>query len=207
MRFAISCGALCALSLASLPASAEGVFVGGSFGQSKFQDYNVSAGVSTSDDTDGAYRVFGGYLISPLQGLVLSYVDLGEARFAGPAFGGFTDSLKADGFDLSYIIGFAPGMQERITVFGTVGVFAWDQDVSYAEGLNSVPASFAYKDDGTSFSLGLGAEINFAADGSNAWGIHVGWQLFKDVGNANNSGHENDRELFSVGANYRFGRN
>jgi len=193
--------------LLSLPlgASAQGWFAGGAVGIGQQDDYSIGGPITSRDDTDAAYRIFGGYLISPLQGFVASYVDLGEAFYAGPAFGGFTDRLSADGFDMSYIIGWAPGTQERINVFGTVGVFAWDQDVVYTELGTMTP--YRYKDDGTSFSFGIGTDINLSAAGDNAWGIHVEWQLFKNVGDENVSGHEDDRQTFSAGVSYRFGRN
>jgi hypothetical protein len=187
-----------------LGASAQEWFAGGAVGIGQQDDYAVGGPISNRDDTDFAYRLFGGYLISPMQGFVASYVDLGEAFYSGPAFGGFTDRLSADGFDFSYIIGWSPGTQERIRVFGTVGVFAWDQDVVYTEVGSTEP--FLYKDDGASFSIGIGTDINLSAAGDNAWGIHVEWQLFKDVGDRNFSGHENDRQMLSAGVSYRFGR-
>jgi len=104
---------------------------------------------------------------------------------------------------VSWIIGFAPGSQERVSLFGTVGVFAWDQVVRYTDTSGFVK----YKDEGTSFSAGFGSEIKLGGDAASPWGIHIEYQLFKDVGDANNSGHEYDREVFSVGASYRFGRN
>jgi hypothetical protein len=45
-----------------------------------------------------------------------------------------------------------------------------------------------------------------SASGTSAWGINFEYQLFKDVGDANNSGHEYDRDMISVGVDYRFGR-
>jgi len=204
MQAVIRLSALALLLSAPLSVSAQEWFAGGSIGVGQQDDYQVGGPVSNRDDTDAAYRLFGGYLISPLQGFVASYVDLGEAFYSGPAFGGFTDRLSAEGFDVSYIIGWAPGTQERVRVFGTVGVFAFDQDVVYTE--LGTSETYIYKDDGASFSIGIGTDINLNASGDNEWGIHVEWQLFKDVGDQNFSGHENDRQMFSAGVSYRFGR-
>jgi len=205
MRVPVRLASLFLLAASPLGAQAQEWFAGGSIGVGQQDDYSIGGPITSTDDTDTAYRIFGGYLISPLQGFVASYVDLGEAFYAGPAFGGFTDRLSADGFDISYIIGWAPGTQERFRLFGTVGVFAWDQDVLYTELGTMTP--YDYKDDGASFSLGLGTDINLSAAGDNAWGIHVEWQMFKDVGDSNVSGHEYDRQMFSAGVSYRFGRN
>ena len=190
---------------APLGASAQEWFAGGSIGIGQQDDYSIGGPVTSADDTDTAYRLFGGYLVSELQGFVASYIDLGEASYAGPAFGGFTDRLSADGFDIAYVLGWTPGEQERVRIFGTVGVFAWDQDVVYTE--LGTSTAFVSKDDGTSFSLGFGADINLSASGDNVWGINVAYQLFKDVGDENFSGHENDRQMISAGVTYRFRRN
>ncbi len=187
-----------ALSLFSVSAFAEGWFAGGSVGQATQQEYSIGGPITTIEDSDTSARIFGGYMVSPIQGIVASYVDLGEPEYAGPAFGGFTDSLSADGFDISWIIGWAPGSQERVTVFGTLGVFAWDQEVDYTDGTGT----FEYKDEGTSFSYGVGTSA-----GSSAWGIHLAYQLFKNVGDERNSGQEHDRDVLTVGARYRFGGN
>jgi hypothetical protein len=194
--------ALGAIAIVPVETGAQDWILGGAVGSAKQQDYDVGAPIATREDTDAAFRLFGGYLVSPMQGIVASYVDLGAPRYDGPAFGGFADSLEAYGFDLSYVAGWAPGEQQRVSLFGTVGIFHWNQDVT----LTDASGTLEFADDGTSFSAGFGADIGLSADGTNAWSIHVAYQLFKDVGEAENSGHEYDRELLSVGVDYRFGR-
>jgi hypothetical protein len=193
---------ICVLYVVSAGVSAQGWFTGAAYGEATQQDYAIGGPISMADDSDGAYRVFGGYMISPIQGVVASYVDLGTPSYEGSALGGFTDELSADGFDFSYIIGWAPGTQERVSLFGTLGVFTWTQKVTYVDTLGT----YKYKDEGTSFSAGLGTEIRLGAGGSSPWGIHIEWQLFKNVGDESNSGHEYDRDMVSLGADYRFGR-
>ena len=175
--------------------------VGGSVGAAHQQDYSIGGSVTNSDDVDTAFGVFGGYQIKENQLVVASFVDLGTAFYSGPAFGGFTDSLDADGFDVSYLAGWTPGDQDRISVFGSVGVFSWDQDVRYTD----TSGTFEYFDEGTSFSVGFGASFNLSADGSSPWAVHAAYKLFKDVGDDDNSGHELDREALYVGIAYRFG--
>ena len=196
--------ALAVISFASVPlkAQAQSWIAGGTVGTAIQNDYEVGGPIATRDDSDAGLRVFGGYMISPMQAVIASYVDLGTAYYDGPAFGGFTDFLDADGIDISYVVGWAPGSQQRIAVFGTVGVFSWKQDVTYTD----PTGTFVYGDDGSSFSVGFGTEINLSSDGTSQWGINVEYQLFKDVGDFNNSGHEYDRSMFSVGVDYRFGR-
>lgn len=176
--------------------------VGGAVGAAKQHDYAVGAPIAARDDTDTAYRIFGGYLVTPIHGVIVSYIDLGTASYGGPAFGGFTDFLDADGVDVSYIAGWAPGEQERVALFGTVGVFSWQQDVTYTDSTGT----FAYRDEGRSLSTGFGVEVDFSAAGTSAWAFHGEYQLFKDVGESGNSGHEDDRDMISFGVDYRFGR-
>jgi hypothetical protein len=203
MKISLSIAASLALSLASIGAKAQGWIAGGAVGQAKQQDYSVGGPITTRDDTDTAYRLFGGFMTSDRHGVVASYIDLGETRYDGPAFGGFEDRLEADGIDVSYLISWAPGEQERISLFGTIGVFVWDQDVLYTDSTGD----FLYRDEGTSFSFGVGTNINFDAGGTSRWSVHAEWQVLKDVGDARNSGHDEDRDIFTLGLSYRFGAN
>lgn len=203
MKAAYRIAGLGALLFASATASAQGFFAGGSIGTATQQEYAIGGPISMSEDSDDSVRAFGGYLITPLQGIVVSLIDLGEPNYAGPAFGGFTDRLSAEGWDISWIVGWNPGNQERVSLFGTIGVFAWDQDVSYEDPLGSVE----YRDEGTSFSYGIGTEFNLSRDGTSPWGIHLEYQLFKNVGDPRNSGHEYDRDVLSLGVTYHLGGN
>lgn len=192
----------------SANARAQTWIVGASVGAAQQQDYAIGGPIANSDDVDTAFGLFGGYQIKENQRVVASFVDLGEPSYSGPARGGFTDALDAEGFDISYVAGWSPGDQERISVFGSVGVFSWDQDVRYSDA--SGPLEF--RDEGTSFSIGFGADFNLSADGSSPWAIHVAYKLFKDVGKvsileetAEVVDHELDRQVLSVGIAYRFG--
>ena len=180
--------------MTSTSASAQGWLVGASVGEAKQYDYEVGGEITGSDDTDTGYRAFGGYVFTPNMAVVLSYVDLGEMKYDGPAFGGFTDSLKAKGLDASFLAGWRPGSQKRFMLFGTVGLFRWQQDVNY----NDPSGHYPYEDKGTSFSYGAGGEVSIGAGAH--WGFHFSYQRFMDVGDENNSGHEYDRDFISVGA-------
>jgi OmpA-OmpF porin, OOP family len=179
--------------------AAQSWVVGASVGSAEQYDYSVGGTIDDSHETDTGFRVFGGYFFHPNFGGVLSFVDLGKPRYAGPAFGGFTDSLSADGVDLSMVAGWAPGAQSIARVFGTVGLFRWQQNVHYVDG----SGTYDYHDKGMSVSFGGGVEFGFGKGG--AWGMHIAYQLFKDVGENANSGHKYDRSLLDVGVEYRFG--
>lgn len=181
-------------------AEAQSWMAGTSVGVAKQYSYEVGGPIDNRDETDTALRVFGGYQFHPNMAVVVSYVDLGAGNYDGPAFGGFTDKLTADGFDFSFVGGFAPGEQKRFRTFGTIGLFRWKQKVSYRDTSGFYP----YDDSGTSLSFGLGCEVTIDEGGH--WGVHFDYQRFKDVGDKNNSGHEYDRSMLSVGVQYRFGK-
>ena len=181
-------------------AHAAGWMAGASVGSAKQYDYSVGGEIAESDDSSVGYRAFGGYMFPLGIGVVGSYVDLGEASYSGPAFGGFTDELSASGFDLSLMGAVSPGKQNALNVFGTVGMFFFKQDVHYVD-----PSGvFDYDDDGSSLSYALG--VDYALGAAAKWGVHVAYQRFTDVGDEENSGHEYDRDFISVGAEYRFGK-
>lgn len=194
----------CAIALAGISASAsaqsQGWIAGAAFGKATLQDFDIGGQLDTLDDSDDSMRIFGGYMLSPMQGVVISWIDLGTVRFGGPASGGFIDLLDAEGYDISYLVGWAPGSQTRFSVFGTVGVMAWDQDVLYVDSTGAYP----FQDEGTSFSLGVGGEIKLGDD----FGLHLEYQLFKDVGDDGfgGSAQEFDRDVVSLGVIVRFGR-
>jgi len=89
----------------------------------------------------------------------------------------------------------------RPIVVATVGAFFWKQDVHYVD----PSGTFDYNDSGTSLSYSAGAEFNFGGAGAK-WGAHFDYQVFMDVGDENNSGHQYDRSFVSLGVDYRFGR-
>jgi hypothetical protein len=186
----------------SASAAAQGWIAGAAFGQASQQDYDAGVPIATNEDTGDAMRIFGGYMISPMQGVIASFIDLGTASYGNPLPDGFSDLLDAEGYDISYVVGWAPGSQDRFTVFGTVGVFVWDQDVVSTD----ITGRTLYQDEGTSFSMGVGAEFML----TDTFGLHLEYQLFKEVGEAagtllnSGSGHELDRDVISVGVSVRF---
>lgn len=192
------------LAIAGLPLSAhaQSWIAGISAGAARQEDYEIGSVVTSRDDSDAAARLFGGYLVTANQGVIASYLDLGMPTYEGPASGGFKDELDANGIDVSYFYGWTPGSQTRASLFATLGLMRWNQDVTYTDG----SGRSEYHDDGTSFTLGLGTEIKLGTSGAGPWAFHVQYQLFKNVGDPDNSGHEYDREMVSLGIGYRFGR-
>jgi hypothetical protein len=93
-------------SLVCASAMAQGC-VGVSAGQSKV-DVDCS-GTITCDDSDNAYKIFGGYLFSPNFGIEGAYYNQGKVKeiASDPQLGNVSAELKGDGFGL-YGIGVLP---------------------------------------------------------------------------------------------------
>jgi OmpA-like transmembrane domain len=202
LRGFVSVLGLAAVAGFSSTASAQGWIVGVGAGAASQQRYEVAGTVDSYEDSDTAYRLFGAFMVSPNMGVVGSYVDLGKTRYEGMQSSFYSDDFEVSGIDMSYLIRWAPGSQERLSLFGTAGLFIWDQYVTHTDSQGVRKDS----DDGSSFSLGVGADINLGAGGTGRWGIHIEYQLYKNVGESNNSGHEYDRDILTAGINYRFAR-
>lgn len=169
---------------------AQGFYLGGSVGQSDFDDSNAVPDLITSgtvDGTDTGYKIFGGYQFNQNFGVELAYVDLGKATYSGTFFGAPVTggTVKTSGFNIS-AVGTLP-LGSSFALFGKVGAFAWEAKANDTTG----GVSFSGKEDGTDLSYGLGASYNFTKN----VGVRAEWERFKAVG---------DIDLLSVGLIYKF---
>lgn len=185
------------LFAALAPAAAQGWGIAGTVGQSDTKDYSVGAGqpVENRDSQDTAFAMAGGYMFSKYFGSLVSYVNLGESNYSGSAYGGFTDTLKVDGWNLSGL-GLVP-FGSRWGGFAMLGMFRWNQEVRYRD----ASGPYDYDESGLSLSYGLGFSVDVVPK---ALGIHFEYQVFTNVGDKDNSGHEYDRSMISLGVVYRF---
>jgi OOP family OmpA-OmpF porin len=175
--------------LATPYASAQG-FIGGAIGQGDIDD-EVTTGLITSGTVDGkdsAWKIFGGYMFNRHFGVELAYVDLGEATYSGqfgvqPVTGG---TVEMNGFNVS-VLGAYP-VSEQFSIFGKVGLFAWEAQAR--DTTSGVP--FSATRDGADISFGVGAGYQF----TRSFGVRAEWEMFAtDVA---------DASLISVGVLWRF---
>jgi len=195
-------------------ASAQGWIVGASLGQSELDGYELGAFANLkNDDSDTSLSVFGGYLFNDWFGLAGEYIDLGDAQYAAGYDTGteslyFTDKLSASGIDVSAVFMKALGAAEKVTIFGSIGIFDFDQDVSWTyefdDGFFVDSEVWSGTDSGTTTSYGLGFAVPFGDDG---WGFHGEYKVFSDVGDTGKSGHEYDRNVFQFGIHKVLGGN
>lgn len=181
-------GLTSAVLLAAPLAQAEG-YIGAGVGESKAKDISSLPGGST-DDTDTAWKVYGGYMFHPNVGVELSYIDFG--KFTGSAPGLSVDA-KPKGIDLS-LLGVLP-LPDRtspFSLFGKIGADRWKVDTD-----TNVLGSAS--DHGTDLSWGVGAQYDFNRN----WAGRLEWNRFQDVGDENITG-QSDIDLISLNVSYKF---
>jgi len=183
--------------VAFAPADAGNFFLGTTLGQSEADDYELESVATDLDDNDFAYRVFAGYRFTRYFAIGGSWVDLGELDARGNSLSepNFTDKIEVDGLEL-WLAGILP-VGDRWSFFGTLGGFSWNQDVTYRDD----NGSFTGDSDGTDVAYGLGA--NYAI--TDRLGIHATYHWYPDVGDTNDTGHDNDWTFYGVGLTWLFG--
>jgi OOP family OmpA-OmpF porin len=187
-----------ALALWTAQASAEpGFYLGGSVGNSTLEaDDNFELdGTDVSldfDESDTAYKLFGGYMFNDYLGVELAYVDLGEPE----------DDFSADGGEISVDLsaeftGFTADVVGQlplgpVDLFAKVGLVSYDAelDISATDGV--VTESGSLEDDGEELHYGLGATLNFGN-----FGIRAEYEMF-DIGDID------EASLMSIGAQISF---
>jgi OOP family OmpA-OmpF porin len=171
-------------------ATAQGFYIGGSIGQSDFDDGNAVPALITSGTVDGSdtgFKIFGGYQFNQNFGVEIAYVDLGQASYSG-SFSGATvtgGTVKASGLNMS-AVGTLP-LGSNFALFGKAGLFIWESKANDVTG--GVP--FSGTEDGTDLSVGLGASFNLTKNLT----LRAEWERYKAVG---------DIDLLSVGIVFKF---
>jgi outer membrane protein OmpA-like peptidoglycan-associated protein len=193
---AVASGAI-ALALASGPLLAGNFFVGTTLGEVEINDYELESVSTDLDDSDFGYRLFAGWRFNRYLAVGASYVDLGELQASGDSIDepNFTDTIEADAME-AWVAAFLP-IGDRFSLFGTVGAFNWDQEVTYADD----NGTFNGSTDGTDMTYGVGA--NYAV--TRRIGVHAAYSWYPDVGDLDETGHENDRDFYGIGFTYTFG--
>lgn len=179
---------------ASASAQAADWYVGGSLGQSRFNESLGTAGdgftITKFDRTDTGFKLLAGASFSPNLAVEGGYVDLGKASLTvvenGEGGGTGTGNLKGHGYFVD-LVGKLP-VAQNWALFGKLGLFHGKAKVSGAGGSDS--------DSGTSYKLGVGAEYQLAKNVA----VRGEWEryrfkVFGGSGNAN---------LLSVGLTFGF---
>ena len=205
-----------ALVLGSGPvlADAPGYYLGASYGKtssnvgasqaSAYTDPCATATCST-DDSDKAFSLFGGYRFHRHLAAEAAYVNLGDTAVIGTSGvgGSSTTRQETNGFRL-VAVGLLP-LDRGFTLFGKAGFYRWSSDVSFS----GVAASYSASESGFKPSFGLGAEYALNKNVS----LQLAWDRYTALGKSSGALQsatgsvktiDVDADLLSFGVSYRF---
>jgi OOP family OmpA-OmpF porin len=176
MRFRIWAAVLgVATAMVAVPAAAQmrmpgmsGFYLGATVGQSKAKDWCSGLGGTgiSCDDSDTAWKLFGGYQINRNFAAELGYAKLGKFK---ASLGALTDEAKVSAWDLS-LLGSWP-VADRFSVFGRLGVYQAHakEEFSFADSVEH---------DNNDLTYGFGVRYDFTRN----FGVRAEWQRYADVG-------------------------
>ena len=140
--------------LVTTPVLAGGIYIGGGVGSASVQDTTATPQGNSFDESDTAFKIFGGYRFDWLPIVSISgevgYRDLGKAS-AGPL------EYKVDGFDYAALAGLGLGPVE---LFARLGGMQYDVEKNNA----GAKSSF----DGSAPLYGVGARLTLFGIGVRA---------------------------------------
>ncbi len=132
--------------LLATAAQAGGVYLGGGIGSASIEDNASTASGATFDESDSAYKVFGGYRFDVLPIVSLSaevgYLDFGTPNTANREY-------QLSGFDYAALAGLGLGPVE---VFARLGGIQYD--------LEKIASGVKSEFDGSAPVYGIGARLN-----------------------------------------------
>lgn len=193
------------LAAPALMAANAGAYIGASIGPSKTKDgpdvsefdaYLLANGVtatSSTDDTDNAWKLFGGYKFNRYFTIEGSYADLGKFSINSTlATGTHETTIELQAVAIA-AVAILP-LTYNFELFGKAGGQYWDADHS------STPLGEGSRSDQSSdvmFGLGAGYNLN------DNFGLRVEWELYNDIGE-HVSLDKSDVEMWSAGLQYNF---
>jgi OOP family OmpA-OmpF porin len=162
-------------------------YAGANIGQSKF-NIECSAGL-TCDDSDTAFKIFGGYSFNQNWKAELGYADLGKATLKGP---GGTDELKATAFDLTGV--FSWPLATSFSIFGRLGLYNGKVELSGVDSGSKTTTGLTY-------GIGAGYDLN------RNLGLRAEWQSYakmKARNDATGAEDDGDVDALTLGVLWRF---
>jgi OOP family OmpA-OmpF porin len=180
-------------------------YIGGNIGQSraKIDDASISAGLpgTTSiddNDTDTAYKLFGGYQFNKNFAVEGGYFNLGEFGYTAttvPA-GTLNGNIKLQGLNID-AVGMLP-LADKFSVFGRLGlIYAQAKDDFSSTGAVATPLDPNPSKNAANYKFGLGAQYDFTP----SLGMRLEAERYRVDDAIGNTG---DVDLYSVGLVYRF---
>jgi len=209
---ALASAALATLSLATPAAAADrGPYFGFGIGQSRigFDTARIDAnalgagfGSSTTvaDNTDGAWKLYGGYRYNRHLAVEVGYTDFGRisTRTVTTAPAGVLGSdTQGNAWSLD-AVGLIP-LSPSAALFGKLGVHRWATEGRVPAVAGGTATTVGARDTGTGWKYGLGAQFEVSRTAF----LRVEWERLRDVGNAATTGR-GDVDVWTFGLHYRF---
>ena len=163
-----------AAALVALSVQAEGLYVGGSLGTTRYKGSDIG-GLDTDRSSTGG-KVYGGYEITPNVAVELGYADVGKASSAA-------GDVKGHGVFVD-AVGKVP-LTGNLSALGRIGAF---------NGRSS--SSLNGSDSGTDVKVGLGLQYDLNKQA----GIRGEWERYRFKA----FGTTADADMYTIGLNYRF---
>jgi OmpA-OmpF porin, OOP family len=180
-------------ALAQSATQETGAYAGLSIGQSKSKDAcsgGTLPGVSTScDDTDTAWKIFGGYQFMRYLAAEVAYTDFGKVKASASASGvSASAEVKSNAWEL-VAVGSYP--------IGTSG-FAPYVKAGFYRGESKASGDVTGKDTNNDWTAGIGVRYDIMRN----FAVRAEWQRYNSVG-GDNAG-KSDIDVLSIGALYKF---
>ncbi len=142
--------------IVTTPAFAGGIYIGGGVGNAAIEDSATNPAGAAFNESDGAFKVFGGYRFDWLPIVSLSgevgYRDLGKPNASAVEY-------KVDGFDYAALAGLGLGPVE---LFARVGGMEYNLEKSNAGAKTSFDGSAPLYGVGARFTLfGIGVRAEY----------------------------------------------
>jgi OmpA-OmpF porin, OOP family len=171
---------------AAAQAQDGGFYLGGAFGQSKFQEWCDTGGspvtLASCKDTDTAWKVLGGYRLNRYFAAEGTYVDWGEVTASTPS--GAQALARQHSYGLA-AVGTLP-LGERFELFGKAGFLMTEQETES----RNVASPRTVNRDESELHYGLGGRYAFTRN----WVLRGEWENTDKL----------KVELLSIGVEYRF---
>ena len=180
----------------------EGFYLGTAIGQAKFKNDDFQSLGNEGFDVDRkdtAFKLFAGYQFNPNFAVEASYVDFGDFEanaFATDGLNVASGSVKAsaDGFGFA-LVGRLP-IDAGFSVFGKLGLIAWDGDISGNATLNGTTlVDIRQSDDDIDPFYGVGVEYVV-----NQVMVRAEFERY----DLSSSGEDYEIDLISASIGYRF---
>lgn len=186
---------LCAAPAAHAGQESGGYF-GAAIGQASASDYCSDTGglvVTSCDDKDTSFKIFGGYRFTRNVAVEVAYVDLGKYHATGSVSGlPFDVHTELTGVTVQ-AVGIVPFGNE-FSLMGRIGAIFWDLNNSATVG------SFAggSGDSGADIAMGVGAQYKFTSN----FGVRADLDYYPNLGNSNTG--EDNVTAVSIGVVFLF---